>query len=137
MGEVTRRAVLAGLAGTALGGADTAAAEVTTTSRQRATTESQHSAAEVTDVEAVVDDAMAPHVGETVAGATVAVVRGDDVALTKGYGSADIDSGTPMRADTAVRVGSVAKLVTWTAVLQGVEDGVLELDADVNRYLTD
>lgn len=138
MGEVTRRAVLAGLAGTALGGADTAAAEVTTTSRQRATTESQHSAAEVTDVEAVVDDAMAPHIGETVAGATVAVVRGDDVALTKGYGSADIDSGTPMRADeTAVRVGSVAKLVTWTAVLQGVEDGVLELDADVNRYLTD
>ncbi len=35
------------------------------------------------------------------------------------------------------RVGSVGKLVTYTAVMQGVERGVLDLDADVNTYLDD
>ena len=36
---------------------------------------------------------------------------------------------------TLFRPGSVSKLVTWTAVMQQVEQGKLDLDADVNRYL--
>ena len=35
------------------------------------------------------------------------------------------------------RIGSVSKLFTWTAVMQLVEQGKLDLDADVNTYLTE
>ncbi|MGZ8360233.1 MAG: serine hydrolase domain-containing protein, partial [Allosphingosinicella sp.] len=36
---------------------------------------------------------------------------------------------------TLFRPGSVSKLITWTAVMQQVEQGKIDLDADVNRYL--
>ena len=39
--------------------------------------------------------------------------------------------------ETMFRVGSVSKLFTWTAVMQLVEQGKLDLDADINKYLKD
>src|SRR5437762_6993297 len=36
---------------------------------------------------------------------------------------------------TLFRPGSVSKLFTWTAVMQLVEQGKLDLDRDVNTYL--
>ena len=73
-----------------------------------------------------------------VPGATVVVVKDDAVFLAKGYGDADLESGRPVVAnETVFSIGSTGKLVTWTAVMQGVEDGRLELDRDVNDYLTD
>jgi len=73
-----------------------------------------------------------------VPGATVVVVNDDEVLLAKGYGYADLESGRPVVAnETVFSIGSTGKLVTWTAVMQGVEDDRLELDRDVNEYLTD
>jgi CubicO group peptidase (beta-lactamase class C family) len=71
-----------------------------------------------------------------VAGAVVSVVRGGALLFSKGYGFADVDSLIPVDpATTLFRVGSVSKLFTWTAVMQLVEEGRLDLDADVNQYL--
>ncbi len=71
-------------------------------------------------------------------GAQVAVVRGDQVLFLKGYGFADLEQRTPVDAErTLFRPGSVSKLFTWTAVMQLVEQGKLDLDADINTYLTD
>ncbi|MBX0297621.1 serine hydrolase domain-containing protein [Haloarcula nitratireducens] len=90
------------------------------------------------ELEAFVDDVMAERVGTTTPGATVAIISGDTPVLTKGYGTADVDAGVPVQADeTVFRVGSVGKLLTYTAVMQGVEQGVLDLDTDVNSYLSD
>jgi len=73
-----------------------------------------------------------------VPGATVVVVRDDEVFLSKGYGYADLESGRPVFAnETVFSIGSTGKLVTWTAVMQGVEDGRLNRDRDVNDYLTE
>ncbi|SIS15569.1 serine hydrolase [Natronorubrum thiooxidans] len=70
-------------------------------------------------------------------GATVAVVDGNS-EFAKGYGVSDISSETPVRADeTLFRIGSVSKLITWTAVMQGVERGRLDLYTDVNQYLNE
>lgn len=70
------------------------------------------------------------------AGATVAVVRDGKVLLTKGYGFADIDAGTFVDPEqTVFLIGSVGKLFTWTSVMQLVEQGKLDLDADINTYL--
>ncbi len=58
--------------------------------------------------------------------------------LAKGYGFADLAHQTPVDpTKTAFRAGSVSKLFTWTAIMQVAEQGLLDLDADVNRYLTD
>ncbi|WP_170830934.1 serine hydrolase domain-containing protein [Natronobacterium texcoconense] len=89
------------------------------------------------ELEAFVDDVVAEQREEhDVPGVTVSVVEGEETVLAKGYGDADAATGTPVEAnETAFMVGSVSKLVTWTAVMQGVEDGKLDLDEDVNTYL--
>jgi CubicO group peptidase (beta-lactamase class C family) len=69
-------------------------------------------------------------------GATVVVVHGGEVVHSRGYGYADVEAGRPFDAGTSVfRTASVSKLFTATAVMQLVEQGRIDLDADVNRYL--
>lgn len=71
-----------------------------------------------------------------VVGATVAVVRDGKLMYSKGYGWADFDERVPVDpATTLFRIGSITKLFTWTAVMQLVEQGKIDLDADVNEYL--
>ncbi len=71
-----------------------------------------------------------------VASAVVTVVKDGRILVSRGYGSADIASGKPVDpATTLFRPGSVSKLLTWTAVMQLVEQGKLDLDKDVNTYL--
>jgi len=67
---------------------------------------------------------------------TVAVASGEGVFFAKGYGFQDIEKGILVNAETTLfRPGSVSKLFTWVAVMQQVEQGKLDLDTDVNRYL--
>jgi CubicO group peptidase (beta-lactamase class C family) len=71
-----------------------------------------------------------------IAGAVVAVVRGKDIVLAKGYGYADVETRTPVDPErTLFRTGSVGKLVTWTAVMQMVEQEKLQLDRDIQPLL--
>lgn len=105
-----------------------------------ATSTAQPSAAHTldkTDVDAWLDGYLpfALHSSD-IAGAVVIVVKDGQVLTARGYGYADVSSRRrvdPYR--TLFRVGSVSKLVTWTAVMQQVEAGKIDLDADVNRYL--
>ncbi|HYN87917.1 MAG TPA: serine hydrolase domain-containing protein [Ardenticatenaceae bacterium] len=70
-------------------------------------------------------------------GASVAVVKDGELFLAKGYGYADLERGRPVvAAETLFRVASISKLFTATAVMQLVEQGKLDLNADVNGYLT-
>ncbi len=69
-------------------------------------------------------------------GAVVVIVTRDGVLLQKGFGYSDLKTRKPVLPDaTLFRPGSVSKLVTWTAVMQQVEAGKLDLDKDVNAYL--
>ena len=71
-----------------------------------------------------------------IAGATVSVVKDGELFFAKGYGSADLEKGIPVDPEqTNFRIGSIAKLFTWTAVMQLFEQGKLDLNADVNTYL--
>lgn len=71
-----------------------------------------------------------------IAGAVVVVVKDGQVLAQKGYGYADVKSRKPVDPElTLFRPGSISKLFTWTAVMQQVEQGKLDLDADVNKYL--
>ena len=90
------------------------------------------------ELEAFIDGAMATQLKAFgVIGAGVAVVSGDEV-LVRGYGHSDLARGKPVDGDrTLFRIGSIAKVFTWIGVLQLVEQGKLDLDTDVNVYLTD
>jgi len=71
-----------------------------------------------------------------IAGAVVAIVKDGTVLTERGYGFADVEKRTPVDPKlTLFRPGSVSKLFTWTAVMQLVEQGKIDLDADINRYL--
>lgn len=71
-----------------------------------------------------------------IAGAVVVVVKDGEILVQKGYGYSDVEKRTPVDPErTLFRPGSVSKLFTWTAVMQQVEQGKLDLDADVNTYL--
>jgi CubicO group peptidase (beta-lactamase class C family) len=71
-----------------------------------------------------------------IAGAVVAIVKDGEVLSERGYGYADVAAKKPVDPKlTLFRPGSVSKLFTWTAVMQLVEQGKIDLDADVNQYL--
>jgi CubicO group peptidase (beta-lactamase class C family) len=71
-----------------------------------------------------------------IAGAVIAVVKDGKVIFEKGYGYSDVEKKTLVSPqDTLFRPGSISKLFTWTAVMQQVEQGKLDLDRDVNEYL--
>jgi CubicO group peptidase (beta-lactamase class C family) len=89
------------------------------------------------DVEAFFDGIVPLQLArEDIAGATIAIVKDGKVLFTKGYGYADVAQKKPVSPEeTLFRPGSVSKLFTWTAVMQLVEQGKLDLDRDVNEYL--
>ena len=113
---------------------DSAFAQATATA---AGADSAAHALSATDVETWLDGYMpyALHSGD-IAGAVVAVVKNGEVLFEHGYGYADYDKRVSVDPKlTLFRWGSVSKLLTWTAVMQLVEQGKLDLDADVNQYL--
>jgi CubicO group peptidase (beta-lactamase class C family) len=70
------------------------------------------------------------------AGAVVVVVKDGTVVTQRGFGYADVATRRPVDPETTLfRQASVSKLITWTAVMQLVEQGKIDLDRDVNAYL--
>lgn len=90
-----------------------------------------------TDAEAWLDGLMHTALRNArVPGAVVVIVKDGQPLVQKGYGFADWDRQLPVDPHkTLFRPGSVSKLFTWTAVMQLVEQGKLDLDVDVNQYL--
>jgi CubicO group peptidase (beta-lactamase class C family) len=71
-----------------------------------------------------------------IAGAVVVIVKDGEILSERGYGYADVAGRKPVDPKlTLFRPGSVSKLITWTAVMQLVEQGKINLDADINQYL--
>lgn len=69
-------------------------------------------------------------------GAAVVLVKDGRAFFERGYGVGDYESRRPiLPEDSVLRQGSTAKLFVWVLVMQLVEEGRLDLDADVNRYL--
>jgi CubicO group peptidase (beta-lactamase class C family) len=84
-------------------------------------------------LDAVVEKAMRTH---NVPGASVAVVKNGEVSWARGYGMADPAQGLPVTPDTVFNAASIAKPVTAWGIMTLVEDGLLDLDAPIEQYLT-
>jgi CubicO group peptidase (beta-lactamase class C family) len=74
------------------------------------------------------------HAAEPVATVRVAFDR-EGITATSVHGMADIAAGRRINAGDPVRVASISKLVTAIGVMRLVDDGRLDLDADVSELL--
>ena len=68
-------------------------------------------------------------------GCAAGVAQNGKTLLTRGYGMANLETGTPITAETIFESGSVAKQFTATAILLLMSDGKLRLDDRVQKYL--
>jgi D-alanyl-D-alanine carboxypeptidase len=88
------------------------------------------------DLAAKVDAIVVPALREEKApGLSVAVARGGQLLVAKGYGLADVEHQTPASADTVYRIGSITKQFTAVAILQLAEQGKLKLGDDIRAYV--
>jgi len=71
----------------------------------------------------------------SVPGLALAIVEDGKVSVTRGYGLANREQVSAMTPETVVAVGSTTKPFTAAAILQLVEQGKLDLDAPVTKYL--
>jgi CubicO group peptidase (beta-lactamase class C family) len=70
-----------------------------------------------------------------VPGLAALVIRDGNVAWSGYYGWANVETRTPVSRDTRFQLASVSKTVTACAIMQQVEQGKLDLDADINSVL--
>ena len=66
---------------------------------------------------------------------SIAIARGQDIVLEKTYGRADIENNVPAGNDTIYRIASITKQFTAAAILRLVEQGRVDLDADITKYI--
>jgi len=68
-------------------------------------------------------------------GCAVGVIHHGEYLLKKGYGLANLEYDLPVTSQTVFRTGSVSKQFTAMAIALLAEEGRLDLDAAVHRYL--
>ncbi len=84
------------------------------------------------EIDAIVQEAMRVW---QVPGASLAVVRGDEVVHLKGYGVREQDRDEPVTPDTLFAIGSATKAITTTAMAMLVDDGKMGWDDPVRQHL--
>jgi CubicO group peptidase (beta-lactamase class C family) len=89
------------------------------------------------DANAWLDGYMPIAIGRAdIPGAVVVIVKDGQILTSRGYGYADVGKRKSVDPHTTLfRPGSISKLFTWTAVMQLVEQGKLDLDEDINKYI--
>ncbi|MBL8271110.1 serine hydrolase domain-containing protein [Steroidobacter sp.] len=92
-----------------------------------------------TDVEraAAIDGLFAEYTRAGSPGGAVGVYSKGRVLYAKGYGLADLEAGIPITPQTQFHVASVSKQFTAYAIALLVQEGRIDLDADIRKYLPD
>lgn len=73
---------------------------------------------------------------QRIPGLSVAVATADEVRWTEGYGHSDLENFVPAKAATVYRLASISKPITAVAVMQLHQEGKLDLDAPIRKYVT-
>jgi D-alanyl-D-alanine carboxypeptidase len=109
---------------------------VTTAAGVSATTAAAQAPVPRTRVVATIDSLATAFLADgPVAAVSVAVVKGRDTILMKGYGLADIENEVPATPRTVYRIGSITKQFTSAAIMRLVEQGKLSLEDTLGKLL--
>ena len=68
-------------------------------------------------------------------GLSIAVVKGRDTLLMKGYGFADLELDVEVNANTRFGIASITKQFTAAAIMHLVDKGKIDLDATIKEYI--
>lgn len=68
-------------------------------------------------------------------GAAIAVVKNGRVTKMQSYGLANVELNVPVTKDTVFEIGSVSKQITAAGIMLLVEDGKVNLDEKISKYL--
>lgn len=68
-------------------------------------------------------------------GLSIAISKDEKIIYAKGFGYADVANKVQMTTETRIRTGSVAKVITATAIGRLVTEGKLDLDAPIKNYI--
>lgn len=83
-----------------------------------------------------VDDLVRARMKErNIPGVAVAVIKNGNVVKIKGYGLASIEFNAPVTLDTVFEIGSVSKQMTAAGIMLLVQDGKIDLDEKISKYL--
>jgi CubicO group peptidase (beta-lactamase class C family) len=74
---------------------------------------------------------------QRIAGLSVAVIENGRIVKARGYGLANLETGTPATANTVYKIASVSKSIMGVATMLLAEDGKLNLDDTIDRYFPD
>src|SRR5215471_9661839 len=66
-------------------------------------------------------------------GAAVAVVLGQRLIFSKGFGMSDVETESPVKPEMLFRLGSTTKMFTATALVMLAEQGKIDLNAPIGR----
>ena len=67
----------------------------------------------------------------------VSVIQREHILYSGGFGTTQVEEGSPVTTHTLFRIGSLTKLLTAVAILRLVDQGYLELDAPIHSYVPD
>src|SRR5436309_1078733 len=81
---------------------------------------------------ATLEERMAHH---RTPGVSVAVICEGEIEWARGFGVKEAGKPEPITLETLFQAGSISKPVAAAAALRLVDEGRIDLDADVNRYL--
>lgn len=70
-------------------------------------------------------------------GATALIARDGRILYKKAFGMANIELQVPMQAENVFRIGSITKQFTAVAILQLVEQGKMDLQDEVTKFIPD
>jgi len=71
-----------------------------------------------------------------ITGVSIAVVHDFKLEWAKGYGWADLSDQRPVTEKTLFQAASISKSLNGVGVMKLVQDGKIDLDTDINQYLT-
>ncbi len=70
-----------------------------------------------------------------IVGIGAAIIIDKELAWTKGFGYADMETKKPFTPTTIMNIASISKLFTGVSIMKAVEQGKVILDEDINSYL--
>ncbi len=73
---------------------------------------------------------------EAIPGFSVAVMKDGQFVWSEGFGYADLETRLPVTPQTRFRIGSLSKLLTAAAAAKLYEQGLLDPDAPVQKYIS-
>ena len=68
-------------------------------------------------------------------GLSIAVIEGNEIIYSRGFGFRDLNSGAPATPSTIYGIGSITKSFTALAIMQLAEEGKLDLRDPVDKYV--